>query len=299
MRGYEGPRQTILVVDDNEVQRDLVRELLEPLGFDVFERGERRECLPLVEQSSPNLILLDISMPDMDGWAVAQRLRRRPGKRPAILMLSANAMDTQRMSRPSGSTTTHDQADRPAADAGENSIRCSTSNGSTSRRRRRAAAAATPRRRDAGRPIGEIEELIQLGQIGHVRGSLPSWPRSKRTRRNAAIRRPDARHRECFDSSATGPHCRRNVALMRRGCQRHRTGRRRLAGDAAHADRRARGRRDDRAGRARGRARAFDRGEGHARRHSDGCGDAGHGRLRDLPLAQAEQDAGARARSSS
>ena len=38
MRGYVGPRQTVLVVDDDEVQRDLVKDLLTPLGFDVSNR---------------------------------------------------------------------------------------------------------------------------------------------------------------------------------------------------------------------------------------------------------------------
>jgi CheY-like chemotaxis protein len=93
VRGYAGPRQTILVVDDNAVQRQLIHDLLEPLGFVVVSAGGGRECLQVVEQRSPNLILLDIAMPEMDGWEVAQRLRRQPGKRAAILILSANAVD--------------------------------------------------------------------------------------------------------------------------------------------------------------------------------------------------------------
>ncbi len=97
VRGYAGPRQTILVVDDNEVQRELIRDLLAPLGFVVVSAGTGRECLALVEQTNPNLILLDIAMPEMDGWEVAQRLRRQPGKRAAILMLSANATDPHHM----------------------------------------------------------------------------------------------------------------------------------------------------------------------------------------------------------
>jgi signal transduction histidine kinase/CheY-like chemotaxis protein len=97
VRGYIGPRQTVLVVDDNEIQRDLVRELLTPLGFDVITASTGRECLTLAEQSRPNLILLDIAMPEMDGWEVAQRLRRSPRERIAILVLSANAIDRSRL----------------------------------------------------------------------------------------------------------------------------------------------------------------------------------------------------------
>src|SRR3984957_15467058 len=97
VRGYAGPRQTILVVDDNAVQRQLIHDLLEPLGFVVLSAAGGRECLQIVERTNPNLVLLDIAMPEMDGWEVAQQLRRRHGKRPAILILSANAIDPRHM----------------------------------------------------------------------------------------------------------------------------------------------------------------------------------------------------------
>jgi signal transduction histidine kinase/CheY-like chemotaxis protein len=97
VRGYAGPRQTVLVVDDNEVQRILIRDLLEPLGFVVLSAASGRECLQIVERTNPNLVLLDIAMPEMDGWEVAQQLRRHHGKRPAILILSANAIDPHHM----------------------------------------------------------------------------------------------------------------------------------------------------------------------------------------------------------
>jgi signal transduction histidine kinase/CheY-like chemotaxis protein len=97
VRGYAGPRQTVLVVDDNEIQRDLVRDLLTPLGFDVLAASTGRECLALAEQHRPNLVLLDIAMPEMDGWQVAQRLRRLARSRAAIVMLSANAVDESRL----------------------------------------------------------------------------------------------------------------------------------------------------------------------------------------------------------
>jgi signal transduction histidine kinase/CheY-like chemotaxis protein len=95
--GYAGPRQTILVVDDNDIQRDLVRELLKPFGFTVLSASGGEECLTLAEQHKPNLILLDIAMPEMDGWQVAQRLRQSSSERTAIVMLSANAIDQSRL----------------------------------------------------------------------------------------------------------------------------------------------------------------------------------------------------------
>ncbi len=98
--GYDGPRQTVLVVDDDGVHRDLVRELLEPLGFNVMAAASGAACLALVAERPPNLILLDISMPDMDGWAVARQLRQMPRERPAIIMLSAIAMEEERAAEP-------------------------------------------------------------------------------------------------------------------------------------------------------------------------------------------------------
>jgi CheY-like chemotaxis protein len=91
--GYTGPRHIVIVADDDEVQRNLVKELLEPLGFDVMAACDGRECLTLAERCKPSLILLDIAMPEMDGWEVASNLRHSGRERPAILMLSANAID--------------------------------------------------------------------------------------------------------------------------------------------------------------------------------------------------------------
>jgi CheY-like chemotaxis protein len=93
VRGYTGPPQTILIVDDDPVQRDLIRQLLEPLGFTVLSAASGAECLSLVEQHKIHLVLLDVSMPEMDGWEVADALRRGLDERPAIVMLSALTMD--------------------------------------------------------------------------------------------------------------------------------------------------------------------------------------------------------------
>src|SRR5882757_2355602 len=93
VRGYVGPRQTILIADDDPIQRELLGELLLPLGFDVFVAENGVDCLALAEQHRPNLILLDVSMPEMDGWEIARRLRLTGRQRTAIVMLSALAPD--------------------------------------------------------------------------------------------------------------------------------------------------------------------------------------------------------------
>ena len=92
--GYEGPRRTILVVDDNVDHRDLMRRALEPVGFVVAEAADGPACLAMVAADPPDLILLDISMPGMNGWEVATALRER-GFAGRIVILSANVGDTR------------------------------------------------------------------------------------------------------------------------------------------------------------------------------------------------------------
>jgi CheY-like chemotaxis protein len=63
----------------------------------VLTASGGRECLSLAEREKPNLIFLDIAMPEMDGWQVAQRLRQLSPERVAIVVLSANAIDAARL----------------------------------------------------------------------------------------------------------------------------------------------------------------------------------------------------------
>ncbi|MDP0965380.1 hypothetical protein Q6264_31530, partial [Klebsiella pneumoniae] len=55
--GYLPPRRTLLVVDDQPLQRQLLAGLLLPLGFEIREAASGRECLEIVEQSLPDLVL--------------------------------------------------------------------------------------------------------------------------------------------------------------------------------------------------------------------------------------------------
>ncbi|MDO8874878.1 MAG: ATP-binding protein [Pseudolabrys sp.] len=100
VRSYRGARQTIMVVDDDENHRVLVQDLLEPLDFNVLTASSGAECLELAERHKPNLILLDVAMPDMDGWQVAEKLRQMRPDRPAIIMLSAFAPDPKHKAEP-------------------------------------------------------------------------------------------------------------------------------------------------------------------------------------------------------
>ena len=69
---------TALIIEDNEQNLYLMRYLLEKGGFDVFEARTGREGIAHAVEHGPDIILLDIQLPLMDGYAVAAELRRQP-----------------------------------------------------------------------------------------------------------------------------------------------------------------------------------------------------------------------------
>ncbi|MDQ0509639.1 hybrid sensor histidine kinase/response regulator [Ancylobacter amanitiformis] len=89
--GYTGPRRTVLVADDDTAHRDLMHELLLPLGFTVLSAADGVAALDMVRQWNPDVLLLDISMPGLNGWEVVRLLRDEGFGRLKIVMISANA----------------------------------------------------------------------------------------------------------------------------------------------------------------------------------------------------------------
>ena len=71
-------RRRILVVDDDEDIRTIVRTLLSHAGYDTIPASGGREALDLVSSAKPDLVLLDVGMPEMSGWQVSTALRSRP-----------------------------------------------------------------------------------------------------------------------------------------------------------------------------------------------------------------------------
>jgi CheY-like chemotaxis protein len=83
----------ILVAEDNAVNRELLRELLEARGYAVFEACDGQEALQMIEQSRPELVLLDIGMPVLDGFAVIRKIRENPRLAPLpVVAVTAYAM---------------------------------------------------------------------------------------------------------------------------------------------------------------------------------------------------------------
>ena len=84
---------TILYVEDNVDNRTLVRRILLSEDYDLIEATNAAECLKVLENTKPDLILMDINMPDMDGYTLTAKIKTTPGfERVPILALTANVM---------------------------------------------------------------------------------------------------------------------------------------------------------------------------------------------------------------
>lgn len=92
--GYRDSRRTVLVVDDQLIQRQLMASLLVPLGFIVREAASGQECLEVIQQLAPDIILMDINMGELDGWQTARAIRATGAKLP-IVIISADLFENR------------------------------------------------------------------------------------------------------------------------------------------------------------------------------------------------------------
>ncbi|MDQ6740909.1 MAG: response regulator transcription factor [Actinomycetota bacterium] len=83
-----GPEAKLLVVDDEPNIRELLSTSLRFAGFEVFAAGNGREALAAAEEHNPDLAVLDVMLPDMDGFTVTRRLRAA-GRHFPVLFLTA------------------------------------------------------------------------------------------------------------------------------------------------------------------------------------------------------------------
>lgn len=68
----------VLIAEDNAVNRELLRELLEIGGYEVLEACDGQQALHIIEQTQPDIMLLDIGMPVLDGYGVIRKIRENP-----------------------------------------------------------------------------------------------------------------------------------------------------------------------------------------------------------------------------
>ncbi len=94
--GYAGAKRALLCVDDQIDHRQLIRAVLEPLDFGIYEADSLQTCLQVLTHHEIDLLLLDLSMPETDGFQIAQQLRQTHHRQP-IIVLSANAYAAERV----------------------------------------------------------------------------------------------------------------------------------------------------------------------------------------------------------
>jgi len=86
----------ILIVDDNDIVREMQVAVLESANYAVRDAADGKSALALIEHSRPHLVLMDITMPGMTGYQVLDRLREKYGPDLAVVMVSALPEDEER-----------------------------------------------------------------------------------------------------------------------------------------------------------------------------------------------------------
>jgi two-component system cell cycle response regulator DivK len=115
---------TILIAEDNDLNRELLRELLQAHGYDVREAVNGRQAIDLMRKSRPDVALLDLNMPVLDGFATLKQIRQDPSLFSLpVMAVTASAMRGDRekaleagfdsyLSKPIDSTILYQELDR-------------------------------------------------------------------------------------------------------------------------------------------------------------------------------------------
>jgi two-component system, cell cycle response regulator DivK len=87
----------ILLVEDNEDNRDMLTRLLQRRGFEVVSAVDGLQGIAMAESEAPDTILMDMSLPELDGWEATRRLKSAPDTRSIpVIALTAHAMSGDR-----------------------------------------------------------------------------------------------------------------------------------------------------------------------------------------------------------
>jgi signal transduction histidine kinase/DNA-binding NarL/FixJ family response regulator len=207
LTGYEGERRRVLVVDDVPQNRAMLLDLLQETGFIVAAAANGLECLVLLDGFKPDLILMDVMMPVMDGNETTRQIRHMPGwgDVPIVAVTASAGVDDERKSRAAGASAflakpvDHDLLLRTIGRL----LALEWVTGQPAPARDEEAAMTVP-------PADEIEALWQLAQIGNMR---------QIRERAAHLRGLDpayARFANRLDTLAQGYHSKRLAAFVAR-----------------------------------------------------------------------------------
>ncbi len=89
----EATTRRVLIVEDHEMSRTMLTRRLHRLGYEVLVAGDGREALVRAGAWRPDVIVMDLSLPDMDGWTAARAIKNDPRTHQIpVVALTANAM---------------------------------------------------------------------------------------------------------------------------------------------------------------------------------------------------------------
>lgn len=87
----------ILLVDDSEPNRDMLARRLQRKGYDVLQAVDGQQAVEMTRSESPDLVLMDLNLPVLDGWSATRQIKAFPGTRPVpVIALTAHAMSGDR-----------------------------------------------------------------------------------------------------------------------------------------------------------------------------------------------------------
>lgn len=92
-----GIEKIVLIVDDSDDSRFMLRRTLEVNGFRVVEARDGVEAVEIAQQGRPDLILMDLNMPHLDGLAAAEQIRQLKGRCQDVPIIALTAYDTYGM----------------------------------------------------------------------------------------------------------------------------------------------------------------------------------------------------------
>ncbi len=88
---------TLLLIEDNELNRDMLSRRLGKRGYNVLLAADAAQGLELARQARPDLVLMDLSLPGVDGWAATRSLKADPAlARTPVIALTAHALEEER-----------------------------------------------------------------------------------------------------------------------------------------------------------------------------------------------------------
>jgi two-component system, OmpR family, response regulator ResD len=93
----DSPQGTVLVVDDQPTIVDVVGRYMERAGYETYEASDGPEALRLADLHRPDLVVLDLMLPGIDGLEVMRQLHERPGPRTAVILLTARGEESDRL----------------------------------------------------------------------------------------------------------------------------------------------------------------------------------------------------------